>query len=70
MPIDEQWRLSGGTTYQFSGGSKLGVSLTYADYGDAEINNGGTRPISSLPWNVNGKYDTNRILFLGVNYGW
>ena len=70
MPIDEQWRLSGGTTYQFSGGSKLGVSLTYADYGDAEINNGGNRPISGLPWNVNGKYDTNRILFLGVNYGW
>jgi long-chain fatty acid transport protein len=70
MPIDEQWRLSGGTTYQFVGGSKLGVSVTYADYGDAKIDNGGTRPISGLPWNVNGKYDTNRILFVGVNYGW
>jgi len=70
MPIDEQWRFSGGTTYEFTGGSKLGVSLTYADYGDAKINNGGTRPVSNLPWTVKGEYTTNRILFVGLNYGW
>jgi hypothetical protein len=45
--------------------------LTYADYGDAEIDNGGVRPgVINQPWTVNGKYDTNRILFLGFNYGW
>ena len=70
MPIDEQWRLSGGSTYQFKGGSKLGISVTYADYGDAGINNGGNRPVSDLPWTVQGDYSTNRIWFLGLNYGW
>jgi len=49
MPVDQQWRMSGGTTYQFAGGSKLGIGVTYADYGDAEIDNGGTRPVSGLP---------------------
>jgi len=64
MPIDEQWRLSAGTNYAFTGGSTLGAALTYADYGDARIDNGGD-------WGqVVGKYSTNRILFLGVNYGW
>jgi hypothetical protein len=62
MPIDEQWRLSGGTTYQFTNGSKLGINVTYADYSDAEIDNGSVRPlIINQPWTVNGKYDTNRI---------
>jgi long-chain fatty acid transport protein len=70
MPIDEQWRYSGGATYQLASGSKFGVTVTYADYGDAEIDNGGVRPGSSLPWAVNGKYDTNRLLFVGLNYGW
>jgi long-chain fatty acid transport protein len=70
MPIDEQWRLSVGTTYQRDNGHKMGVSLTYADYGDGAIDNGGNRPVSGLPWTVQGEYDTNQIVFLGVNYGW
>jgi long-chain fatty acid transport protein len=64
MPIDEQIRISGGATYQFSGGSSLGGVLTYADYGDADINNGGD-------WGqVVGDYSSNEILFMGINYGW
>jgi hypothetical protein len=41
------------------------ASLPFADYGDAEINNG------SPNWGtVSGKYSTNRIIFFGVNVGW
>jgi len=64
MPIDRQIRLSGGANYTFAGGSSLGGVLTFADYGDARIDNGGS-------WGqVVGEYDKNRILFLGINYGW
>jgi long-chain fatty acid transport protein len=64
MPIDRQIRLSGGATYTFAGGSSLGGVLTFADYGDARIDNGGA-------WGqVVGEYDKNRILFMGINYAW
>jgi long-chain fatty acid transport protein len=64
MPMDKQWRISAGTNYALKNGVKLGGVLTYADYGDAEINNGGD-------WGtVVGKYSTNSILFLGANVSW
>ncbi|MGI9341985.1 MAG: OmpP1/FadL family transporter, partial [Gammaproteobacteria bacterium] len=64
MPIDRQIRLSGGANYTFAGGSSLGGVLTFADYGDAAINNGGS-------WGqVVGDYKTNRLLFMGINYAW
>ncbi len=65
MPIDDQLRLSAGTTYTLQSGVSIGGALTYADYGDAEINNG------SPKWGtVSGEYSTNRIIFFGVNVGW
>ena len=70
MPIDEQWRYSFGTTYERENGHKLGLVLTYADYGSAKIDNGGSRPVSGAPWTVTGDYSSNRIIFLGLNYGW
>lgn len=64
MPLDEQWRYSLGTNYTLNNGVKLGGVLTYADYGDGRINNGGD-------WGtVVGKFSTNRIWFLGANVGW
>ncbi len=51
-------------------GRQVGVSATWADYGDAAIDNGGVRPGSELPWKVRGSYSSNRILFIGLNYGW
>ncbi len=70
MPIDEQWRYSGGVTYERDNGHKIGGVLTYADYGDADIDNGGQRPVSGEDWTVKGDHSTNRIIFLGLNYGW
>lgn len=71
MPIDEQWRFSGGVNYERQNGHKIGVVLTYADYGDAAINNGGTRPgPAAAPWTVEGDYGSNSLIFLGLNYGW
>ena len=70
MPIDEQWRLSAGFNYARANGHRFGVVATYADYGDAAIDNGGNRPVSGAPWSVNGRYGTNRIWFVGINYGW
>jgi long-chain fatty acid transport protein len=64
MPIDRQIRVSGGVNYTFAGGSSLGGVLTYADYGDARIDNGGN-------WGqVVGEYDKNDLLFMGINYAW
>jgi long-chain fatty acid transport protein len=71
MPIDEQWRLSGGVNYERDNGSRIGVVLTYADYGDAAISNGGNRPgPDAIPWTVNGDYSSNQLIFLGLNYSW
>lgn len=70
MPIDQQWRLSVGLNKTRANGQRFGFVVTYADYGDADIDNGGNRPVSGLPWTVKGRYTTNRILFLGFNYGW
>ena len=70
MPMDEQWRISAGFTYERPNGRQVGVSATWADYGDAAIDNGGVRPGSELPWTVKGSYSSNRILFIGLNYGW
>ena len=64
MPLDEQWRFSVGTNYALNNGVKLGGVITYADYGDARIDNGGNFGT------VVGEYSTNRILFLGANVGW
>jgi long-chain fatty acid transport protein len=64
MPMDEQLRLSLGTNYLLSNGVSVGGVLTYADYGDARINN-------TASWGtVAGSYTTNRILFVGLNVGW
>jgi long-chain fatty acid transport protein len=71
MPMDEQIRLSGGVTYERDNGHKIGGVLTYADYGDADINNGGNRAGPGNPeWTVKGDYSTNYLVFLGLNYGW
>jgi long-chain fatty acid transport protein len=64
MPLDEQWRFSVGTNYALNNGVKLGGVITYADYGDARIDNGDDFGA------VVGEYSTNRILFLGANVGW
>ena len=71
QPIDEQWRFSGGVNYERDNGHRIGAVLTYADYGDAKISNGGTRPgPGALPWTVDGEYSSNRLMFLGFNYSW
>ena len=64
MPVDRQIRLSGGATYEFASGNRLGGVLTLADLGDARIDNGGD-------WGrVVGEYDTNWLIALGVNWAW
>jgi long-chain fatty acid transport protein len=70
MPIDRQWRYSVGADRHRENGHRFGLVVTYADYGDADIDNGGVRPGSGIPWSVTGSYATNRLVFLGFNYGW
>jgi long-chain fatty acid transport protein len=64
MPIDRQIRLSAGASYTMDSGKVLNGSFTYADYGDARINN------SNGGGHVVGEYRTNRILFFGFSLGW
>ena len=40
-------------------------ALTYADYGDNEINNG-----SPIWGTVSGEYSAHRIIFFGMNVSW
>jgi len=64
LPIDRQWRLSFGASYELDSGKTVNGSLTYADFGDARIENsngGGT---------VIGEYSTNRIIFVGFSVNW
>jgi long-chain fatty acid transport protein len=70
MPMDRQIRLSGGVTYERDNGHKIGGVLTYADYGDGDIDNGGNRPVTGDEWTVKGDYSSNYLVFLGLNYGW
>ncbi len=64
LPVDEQWRFSGGFTYTRPNGNKVGAVITYVDLGDARIDNttGAGRYV--------GEFDTNRAFFLGLNYNW
>jgi long-chain fatty acid transport protein len=64
MPIDRQLRYSFGASYKLESGKVLNGSLTYADYGDARIDNshgGGT---------VVGEYSTNSIIFAAFSVNW
>ena len=67
MPIDRQIRIPGGINYERSENFVIGGVLTYADYGDAEINNSSFAP---FPGTLVGDYGTNRIIFAGVNFTW
>ncbi len=70
MPVDRQIRLSAGATWVKSQKTTLGGAITYIDFGEAAIDNGGTRPISGEPWQVVGEYGTNEALFVAFNVGW
>jgi len=60
MPMDRQVRLSVGAQYSVSKDLTIGGAFTFADYGDAEIDN-------DL---LKGDYKTNDIYFLAINANW
>ena len=62
LPLDEQWRFSGGLTYALDGGRSLGFTATYVDLGEARIDN------TSDVGRFSGDYDTNHLLVLGVSF--
>jgi long-chain fatty acid transport protein len=64
LPVDEQWRFSGGTTYEINESRKIGATITYIDFGDAPINS------TTGVGNLSGDYKTNRGIIFGVNYSW
>ena len=64
MPMDRQWRLSGGAIYDVNERISVGGALTYADYGDASIRD--TDPDTGLI----GSYDKNRIIFAAMHINW
>jgi long-chain fatty acid transport protein len=70
LPVDQQIRLSGGATFKKGEKMTLGGALTLADLGDSKVNNGGLRPVSGTPWQVEGDFSTNRGIFAAFNVGW
>jgi long-chain fatty acid transport protein len=70
LPVDQQIRLSAGARFDKSDRVTLGGAITIADLGDAEIDNGGVRPINGDPWAVEGDFDTNRAIFAAFNVNW
>ena len=64
LPADRQVRYAAGFTYKIDAQRQIGSTLTYIDLGSAKTNNenaGGT---------FSGKYSTNELYILGVNYNW
>jgi long-subunit fatty acid transport protein len=64
LPADEQWRLAAGIRYALADDRQVGATLTYVDLGDARLetqNAGGS---------LVGEFDTNRAVFLAVNFAW
>jgi long-chain fatty acid transport protein len=66
MPMDEQWRYSFGAVHTRPSGMKIGASLTYADYGSAEIERRDTLPVAGF----SGEYEDNQIIFFSINASW
>jgi long-chain fatty acid transport protein len=64
LPVDEQWRLASGFTYERNNGNKIGGVITYIDLGDAPIDSTGAAG------RYVGEYDTNYAVFLALNYNW
>ena len=64
LPLDRQWRIAGGLNYKLNERRSLGGSLTYIDLGSGRTRNDGLGGLYS------GKYTTNRLIILGLNYGW
>ena len=64
LPVDEQWRLAGGFTYDLNPKRQLGLSLTYVDLGRARTS------VNSPGGQYSGDFSTNELYILGVNYGW
>jgi long-chain fatty acid transport protein len=69
MPVDRQIRLSAGASYKYSEKVTIGGVLTYVDLGDADINNSENRPVSGIPWRVEGDYDQDMWAF-ALNINW
>jgi long-subunit fatty acid transport protein len=70
LPVDRQIRLSAGARFNKSDRVTLGGAITIADLGDAEIDNGGVRPVSGDAWAVEGDFDKNRAIFAAFNVNW
>ncbi|MCK5189303.1 MAG: outer membrane protein transport protein [Methylococcales bacterium] len=64
LPVDRQWRFSGGVTYALNATQKVGGVITYIDLGEAAIK--GNNNVGILK----GDYSTNRTIFIGLNFGW
>jgi long-chain fatty acid transport protein len=63
MPMDRQWRISGGAIYDLNERISVGGALTYADYGDASIQNTDSNGLV-------GSYKENRIIFAALHINW
>jgi len=70
LPVDRQIRLSAGARFNKSERVTLGGAITIADLGDAEIDNGGVRPVTGDSWAVEGDFGTNRAVFVAFNVNW
>jgi long-chain fatty acid transport protein len=60
MPMDRQWRLSGGAIYDLNERVSIGGAVIYADYGKGKINNTDSNGLV-------GSYDENRIIFAAMH---
>jgi long-chain fatty acid transport protein len=64
LPADRQLRYAAGFTYKIDAKRQIGSTLTYIDLGSAKTNNVNDDRTFS------GKYSTNEIYILGVNFNW
>jgi long-chain fatty acid transport protein len=64
LPADRQIRYATGVTYDIDDKKQIGGTLTYIDLGSARTN------IATNGGQFSGKYSTNELFILGVNFNW
>ncbi|NQX87808.1 MAG: outer membrane protein transport protein [Halioglobus sp.] len=64
LPTDQQWRLAGGVSYNWSEKYTIGSAITYIDLGSAKSNVGSPGGVYA------GDFSTNRLIVWGFNLNW
>jgi long-chain fatty acid transport protein len=65
LPVDEQFRYSGGVQYALNDSTTLGLAYTLGDFGKSKLNQTGAGPLKGT---LDGEFDENYMHFISMTY--